>query len=189
MTGARKTDEQRKATIRQNINQAVVSGSMVDIFEAVGLEKSNIGLLDDEFLVQVRNLPERSLAVELLKRLPEGEITSRFASNFMQRSNFCELLGDAITRYQNRSIETALVMEELIDMAKKFRKVAKLGGELGPTGDEIHLYDAQANKESVVCELTDETLHKIVHELTDNLRKNITADWSKRESVRASLRL
>jgi type I restriction enzyme R subunit len=184
-----KPTSSEKPPICQNINQAVVSESMVDIFEAVGLEKPNIGLLVDEFLVQVRNLPERSLAVELLEDLPEGEIKSKFASNLVQQNNFCKLLGNAVTRYQNRSIETAQVMEKLVDMAKKFCKAAKFGEELGLTDDEIRLHDALANNESAVRELADETLNKIVHELTDNLRKNITVDWSKRESVRASLRL
>jgi hypothetical protein len=93
------------------------------------------------------------------------------------------------SRYQNRSIETAQVMEELVEMAKKFRQAAHRGEELGLTEDEIRFYDALANNESAVRELTDETLKKIAHELTENLRKNITVDWSKRESVRASLRL
>jgi len=185
----KKTDEQREAAIRQIINQAVVSESVVDIFDAVGLEKPNIGLLDDEFLAQVRNLPERNLAVELLERLLEGEIKSKFASNLVQQNKFSEMLGNVITRYQNRSIETAQVMEELVDMAKKFREAAKRGEELGLTDDEIRFYDALANNESAVRELTDETLKKIAHELTENLRRNITVDWSKRESVRASLRL
>ncbi|QKQ49582.1 type I restriction endonuclease subunit R [Achromobacter denitrificans] len=185
----KKTDEQREAAIRQIINQAVVSESVVDIFDAVGLEKPNIGLLDDEFLAQVRNLPERNLAVELLERLLEGEIKSKFASNLVQQTKFSDMLGNVIKRYQNRSIETAQVMEELVDMAKKFREAAKRGEELGLTDDEIRFYDALANNESAVRELTDETLKKIAHELTENLRKNITVDWSKRESVRASLRL
>lgn len=185
----KKTDEQREAAIRQIINQAVVSESVVDIFDAVGLEKPNIGLLDDEFLAQVRNLPERNLAVELLERLLEGEIKSKFASNVVQQSKFSEMLGNVIKRYQNRSIETAQVMEELVDMAKKFRVAAQRGEELGLNEDEVRFYDALANNESAVRELTDETLKKIAHELTENLRKNITVDWSKRESVRASLRL
>lgn len=185
----KKTDEQREVAIRQIISQAVVSEHVVDIFDAVGLEKPNIGLLDDEFLAQVRNLPERNLAVELLERLLEGEIKSKFASNVVQQKKFSELLSGVITRYQNRSIETAQVMEELVDMAKKFRQAASRGEELGLNEDEIRFYDALATNESAVLELTDETLKKIAHELTENLRKNITVDWSKRESVRASLRL
>ena len=189
ITAQKKTDEQRELAIRQIINSAVVSESVVDIFDAVGLEKPNIGLLSDEFLAQVKNLPEKNLAVELLERLLEGEIKSRFASNLVQEKKFSELLSDVVTRYQNRSIETAQVMQELVDMAKKFRDAASRGTQLGLTDDEVKFYDALAANESAVHELTDETLKKIAHELTENLRQNITVDWSARESVRATLRL
>jgi len=189
ISSQKRTDEQRDAAIRQIINQAVVSESVVDIFDAVGLEKPNIGLLDEEFLAQVQKLPEKNLAVELLERLLEGEIKSKFASNLIQQKKFSELLTGVISRYQNRSIETAQVMEELVEMAKKFKEAANRGEQLGLTEDEVKFYDALANNESAVKELTDETLKKIAHELTENLRKNITVDWSQRESVRASLRL
>ena len=189
ITAKKRTDEQRDQAIRQIISNAVVSDQVVDIFDAVGLEKPNIGLLDDEFLAQVRNLPEKNLAVELLERLLEGEIKSRFGSNVVQEKKFSDLLGNVIKRYQNRSIETAQVMEELVEMAKKFREAASRGEMLGLTEDEVRFYDALATNESAVKELTDETLKKIAHELTENLRQNLTVDWSERESVRAKLRL
>lgn len=189
ITAQKKTDEQRELAIRQIINSAVVSESVVDIFDAVGLEKPNIGLLSDEFLAQVKNLPEKNLAVELLERLLEGEVKSRFASNLVQEKKFSELLSNVITRYQNRSIETAQVMEELVEMAKKFRDAANRGMQLGLTDDEVKFYDALATNESAVRDLTDETLKKIAHELTENLKRSITVDWSARESVRATLRL
>ncbi len=188
-TATRRTDEQRELVIRQIISQAVVSDSVVDIFDAVGLDKPNIGLLDDEFLAQVQSLPEKNLAVELLERLLEGEIKSRFASNVVQDRKFSEMLASVIARYQNRSIETAQVMEELIEMAKKFREAASRDETLGLTEDEVRFYDALAANESAVRELTDEVLKKIAHELTENLRQNLTVDWSERESVRAKLRL
>jgi type I restriction enzyme R subunit len=189
LTAQKKTDEQRELAIRQIINSAVVSERVVDIFDAVGLDKPNIGLLDDEFLSQVRNLPEKNLAVELLERLLEGEIKSRFASNVVQDKKFSELLSNVITRYQNRSIETAQVMEELVEMARKFREAASRGEKLGLSEDEVKFYDALATNESAVRELSDETLKKIAHELTENLRQNLSVDWSERESVRAKLRL
>ena len=189
VTAQKRTDEQRDAAIRQIISQAVVSERVVDIFDAVGLDKPNIGLLDDEFLAQVKNLPERNLAVELLERLLEGEIKAKFATNVVQQRKFSDLLTSVIARYQNRSIETAQVMEELVDMAKKFRQAASRGEALGLSEDEVRFYDALANNESAVKELTDETLKRIAHELTDNLRKSMTVDWSQRESVRANLRL
>ncbi|UUC94141.1 type I restriction endonuclease subunit R [Comamonas sp. C11] len=189
ITSKKRTDEQRDEAIRLIISNAVVSDQVVDIFDAVGLEKPNIGLLDDEFLAQVKNLPEKNLAVELLERLLEGEIKSRFGSNVVQEKKFSDLLGNVIKRYQNRSIETAQVMEELVEMAKKFREAASRGEKLGLSEDEVRFYDALATNESAVRELTDETLKKIAHELTENLRQNLTVDWSERESVRAKLRL
>ena len=185
----KKTNEERELAIRQIIGSAVVSDEVVDIFNAVGLEKPNIGILDDEFLAQVRNLPERNLAVELLERLMQGEIKARFSGNVVQEKKFSELLTNVIRRYQNRAIETAQVIEELIEMAKKFRAAATRGDELGLTEDEIRFYDALADNESAVRELSDEILKKIAQELTENLRQNLSVDWSERQSVRAKLRL
>jgi type I restriction enzyme R subunit len=189
ISAQKKTDEQRELAIRQIISSAVVSEEVVDIFDAVGLDKPNIGILDDAFLAEVRNLPERNLAVELLERLLEGEIKSRFAGNVVQNKKFSDMLSDVVQRYQNRSIEAAQVMEELVQMAKKFREAAARGEQLGLSEDEVRFYDALANNESAVRELTDETLKKIAHELAENLRKNLTVDWSARESVQAKLRL
>ncbi len=189
ITQQKKTDEARELAIRQIINSAVVSEEVVDIFDAVGLDKPNIGILDDAFLAEVRNLPERNLAVELLERLLHGEITSRFGSNVVQHKKFSDMLGDVVLRYQNRSIEAAQVMEELVQMAKKFREAASRGEQLGLTDDEVRFYDALANNESAVRELSDETLKKIAHELTENLRQNLSVDWSQRDSVQAKLRL
>ncbi len=189
ISAKKKTDEERELAIRQIIGNAVVSGEVVDVFEAVGLDKPNIGLLDDEFLAEVRNLPERNLAVELLERLLEGEIKSKFASNLAQEKKFSELLDNVIKRYQNRSIETAQVIEELIEMAKKFAAASKRGDELGLNDDELAFYDALANNEASVRELGDKILAKIAHELTAGLRQNVTVDWSNRDSVRAKLRL
>ncbi|MDR8016371.1 type I restriction endonuclease subunit R [Ectopseudomonas guguanensis] len=189
ISAKKKTDEERELAIRQIIGNAVVSGDVVDVFAAVGLDKPNIGLLDDEFLAEVRNLPEKNLAVELLERLLEGEIKSKFASNLAQEKKFSELLDSVIKRYQNRSIETAQVIEELIEMAKKFAAASKRGDQLGLNDDELAFYDALANNEASVRELGDEILAKIAHELTDSLRQNVTVDWSNRDSVRAKLRL
>ena len=183
------TNEERELAIRQIIGQAIVSEDVVDIFDAVGLEKPNIGLLDEAFLDEIRHLPERNLAVELLERLLEGEIKSRFKTNVSQEKKFSDLLTNVIKRYQNRSIETAQVIEELIDMAKKFQAAASRGEALGLNDDELAFYDALANNEASVRELGDDILRAIAFELTESLRKNISVDWEKRDSVRAKLRL
>jgi type I restriction enzyme R subunit len=185
----KKTNEERDLAIRQIIGSAVVSEEVVDIFDAAGLDKPNIGILDEDFLNEVRNLPERNLAVELLERLLEGEIKTRFSTNIVQQTKFSDLLANVVKRYQNRSIETAQVIEELIEMAKKFKEAADRGADHGLNNDELAFYDALANNEQSVRELGDETLKKIAHELAESLRKNISVDWAVRESVRASLRL
>lgn len=189
LSAQRRTDEEREIAIRQIIGGAMVSTDVVDIFSAVGLDKPNIGLLDEGFLAQVRNMPERNLAIELLERLLGGEVKSRFATNAVQEKKFSEMLSAVIQRYQNRSIETAQVIEELIEMARKFREASNRGEQLGLTDDQIKFYDALANNESAVRELQDEKLKVIAKELTDGLRRSVTIDWSTRESVRAQLRL
>jgi type I restriction enzyme R subunit len=189
ISSKKRTDEERDLAVRQIIGSALVSNEVVDIFNAAGLEKPNIGILDDDFLNEVRNLPERNLAVELLERLLEGEIKTRFATNVVQNNKFSEMLTSVIKRYQNRSIETAQVMEELIAMAKKFKEEAERGASAGLNSDEIAFYDALADNEESVRELGDETLKKIAHELAESLRKNVSVDWAVRDSVRAKLRL
>ncbi len=189
LSAKRRTDEQREPAIRQISGSAVVSDRVVDRFDAVGLDKPNIGLLDDKFLAQIKDLPERNLAVKLLERLLEGEIKSRFAGTVVQDRKFAQLLADLIKRYLNRSIETAQVMEELVAMARKVCDTATRGETLGLTEDEVRFYVALVNNESAVLELSDETLKKIAHELTQSLRHNLGLDWSRRESVRAQLRL
>ena len=189
ISAKKRTDEEREHAIRQIIGSALVSDQVVDIFDAVGLDKPNIGILDETFLAEVCNLPEKNLAIELLERLLEGEVKTRFATNIVQEKKFSELLTHTIRRYQNRAIETAQVMEELCAMAKKFKEVLQRAESLGLNEDELAFYDALANNEASVKELGDATLKKIAHELTENLRNNVSVDWSVRDNVRAKLRL
>jgi len=188
-TEKKRTNEERELAIRQIIGSALVSDEVVDIFQAVGLDKPNIGILDDDFLNDVRNLPERNLAVELLERLLEGEFRARFATNVVQQVKFSDLLANVIKRYQNRAIETAQVIEELIAMAKQFKEAIGRGEQLGLNTDELAFYDALANNEEAVREMGDDILKKIAHELAENLRQNVSVDWAVRDNVRAKLRL
>ncbi|TDG05115.1 type I restriction endonuclease subunit R [Paraburkholderia guartelaensis] len=183
------TDEQKEHALRQIISRAVVSDQVIDIFSAAGLKRPDIGLLSDEFLEDVRHMKERNLAVELLERLLKGEIKSRFKTNVVQSAKFSELLQQSLTRYRNRAVETAQVIEELIEMAKKFQEAAQRGLHLGLSPDETAFYDALATNESAVRELGDETLKKIAVELVVRLRDSVTVDWATRETVRAKLRV
>jgi type I restriction enzyme R subunit len=186
---AKISDEQREHALRQLVSRAVISGEVVDIFEAVGLKKPNIGILSEEFLNDVRLMPQRNLAVELLERLLRDEIQARFATNVVQNKKFSELLQTALTKYSNRAVETAQVIEELIAMAKQFNEAARRGEDLKLTDEELAFYDALETSESAVRELGDDILRKIAVELTESLRKNVSVDWAVRETVRARLRL
>lgn len=161
----------------------------MDIFEAAGLDRPDIGVLSEEFLNDVRLLPHKNLAVELLERLLKSDIKSRFKTNVVQNKKFSDLLQNALNKYRNRAIETAQVIEELIAMAKEFREASERGDSLGLNPDEMAFYDALETNEASVRELGDSALRQIAVELTDQLRKNVSVDWSVRETVRAKLRL
>lgn len=183
------TDEQKEHALRQIISRAVVSDQVIDIFSAAGLKRPDISVLSDGFLEDVRHMRQRNLAVELLERLLKDQIKSRFKTNVVQSAKFSELLQQSLTRYRNRAVETAQVIEELIAMAKKFQAEAQRGMELGLSPDEMAFYDALATNEVAVRELGDDTLKKIAVELVVKLRGSVTVDWSKRETVRARLRV
>lgn len=181
--------EDMEFAIRQLVSQSVASGEVVDIFAAAGLDKPDISILSDEFLEEVRHLPQKNLAVETLRKLLQGEIRTRSKRNIVQGRSFEKLLEESIRRYQNRAIEAAQVIEELIELAKQMREAQARGEELGLTDDEIAFYDALGTNDSAVMELGDETLKKIAHELVDAVKKNVKIDWTVRENVRAQMRV
>ena len=188
-TSDKKLAEDRKnAVLKQILDNAVVSEGVEDIFKLAGLERPDIGILSDAFLDEVRRLPQRNFAVELLQKLLNDEIRSRSRTNVVIEKKFSERLQAALNRYRSRAIESAQVIEELIGMAKEFREAAKRGEKLGLNDSELAFYDALADNESAVRELGDEILKKIALELTEKLRNSTTVDWQKRESVRARLR-
>ena len=187
--GDHKTDEELDHAIRQIISKAMVSEGVVDIFAAAGLKKPDISILSDEFLAEVQEMPHRNLAVELLRKLLSGEIKTRSKRNVVQARSFAELLEQSVRRYQNRAIETAQVIEELIALAKEMREANARGEALHLTDDELAFYDALEVNDSAVKVLGEPTLVKIARELVDTVRKNVTIDWTVRENVRAHLRV
>jgi type I restriction enzyme R subunit len=187
--GDRKTDEELDHAIRQIISRAMVSDEVVDIFAAAGLKKPDISILSDEFLAEVRDMPQRNLAVELLQKLLKGEIKLRSRRNVVQARSFSEMLEQSLRRYQNRAIETAKVIEELIQLAKDMRQAAQRGETLGLTDDEVAFYDALETNDSAVKVLGDDALRTIARELVTTVRANVTIDWTVRENVRAQLRV
>ena len=175
--------------VRQIISRAVASEGVVDIFAAAGLEKPDISVLSDEFLAEVRGMPHRNLAVELLQKLLKGELATRRRKNVVQARSFAEMLEQTLRRYQNRAIEAAQVIEELIGLAHDMRQANERGEELGLSDDELAFYDALGANDSAVQVLGDETLRDIARELVETVRGNVTIDWTLRENVRAQLRV
>ncbi|MDA8429609.1 MAG: type I restriction endonuclease subunit R [Geobacteraceae bacterium] len=181
-------EEQKNSTMKQILDNAVIAEGVADIFKLAGLDKPNIALLSDEFLEDVRTMKSRNLAVELLEKLLRDEIRARTRSNVVLEKKFGDRLLETLQRYHARAIETAQVIEELIQMAKDFKAAMKRDDELGLNPDEVAFYDALANNESAVRELGDDILKKIAVEITEKLRGSTSVDWQVRESVRAKLR-
>lgn len=182
------TEEEKNSALKQILDNAVIADGVADIFALAGLDKPNIGLLDDDFMADVRNMKSKNLAVELLEKLLRDEIRAHTRTNVVQEKKYSDRLLESLRKYRNRAIETAQVIEELIAMAKEFQEALKRHKELGLSPDELAFYDALAHNESAVRELGDEELKKIATELTDKLRSSTTVDWQVRDSVRAKLR-
>ena len=182
------SEEELDFAVRQIISKAVASDGVLDIFAAAGLDKPDLSVLSDEFLAEVRGMPHRNLAVELLQKLIRGEVSTRRRKNVVQARSFSEMLERTLRRYQNRAIEAAQVIEELIELAKDMREASARGERLGLSEDELAFYDALETNDSAVQVLGDETLRDIARELVGTVRNNVTIDWTVRETVRANLR-
>jgi len=167
----------------------VAPEGVIDIFAAAGLAKPDISILSDDFLAEVRGMPQRNLAVELLQKLLKGELATRRRRNLVQARSFAEMLEQTIRRYQNRAIEAAQVIEELIALARDMREAQARGEALRLSDDELAFYDALEVNDSAVKVLGDETLRDIARELVATVRRSVTIDWTLRENVRAQLRV
>ncbi|MGH8426891.1 MAG: type I restriction endonuclease subunit R [Gammaproteobacteria bacterium] len=187
--GEGKTDEELDHAVRQIVSRAVASEGVVDIFAAAGLQKPDLSVLSDEFLGEVRDMPQKNLAVELLRKLLDGEIRTRRRKNVVQTRSFAAMFEESLRKYQNRAIQAAQVIEELIGLAKEMREAGRRGENLGLSDDELAFYDALEINDSAVKVLGDETLRGIARELVEAVRKNVTIDWAIRENVRAQLRV
>src|SRR5690554_6837822 len=183
------TQEEQSSALKQILDNALIAEGVTDVFALCGLDKPNIGLLSPEFLEDVRQMPYKNFAVELLEKLLKDNIKAHTRNNVVQEKKYGDRLQETLRKYNNRGIESAQVIEELIAMAKQFQAEMERDAALGLNFDEIAFYDALANNESAVRELGDETLKKIAVEITEKLRKSTTVDWQVRESVRARLRI
>ena len=184
-----RAEEDLDLAVRQIVSRSVASEGVMDIFVAAGLEKPDISVLSEEFLAEVQGMPQRNLAVELLQKLLRGELSVRRRTNVVQARSFAEMLEQTLRRYQNRAIEAAQVIEELIQLAREMREAVSRGEKLGLNEDELAFYDALETNDSAVQVLGDETLRDIARELVQTVRSNVTIDWTLRQNVRAQLRV
>lgn len=187
--GDRRSSGEIDHAIRQIVSKAIASEQVIDIFAAAGLKNPDISILSDQFLADVRGMKHRNLAVELLKKLLNDEVKTRSKHNLVQARSFADMLEKSVRRYQNRAIEAAQVIEELIELAKEMRAAQKRGEQLGLTNDELAFYDALEVSDTAVKVLGDDTLRTIAKELVDTVKQNVTIDWTVKESVRAKLRV
>lgn len=185
----KKTTKQLDYELNQLISRAISSDDVVDILASVGLNKPNIAILSDEFLEEVRGMPQKNLAVELLNRLLKGNIKGHSRRNLVQSKKFSEMLEASIRKYQNRTIETTQVIMELIELAKRISEAEKRGEKTGLTEDELAFYDALADNESATEILGDDILKQIARDLTQSIKNSISVDWTIRESVQAKMRM
>ena len=185
----RRTDEEKNTALKQIIDNAIVADGVSDVFDLVGLDKPNIGLLSDEFLEDVKNLPQRNLAVELLEKLLRDEVKARMKTDVVSEKKYSDRILETLRKYHNRAIETAQVIEELIKIAKEMDADFKEAEKLGLNPDEIYFYRALIQNESAVRELGDNNLRDLAKYITEQLRKSTTVDWQVRDSVRAKLRI
>ncbi|MDE2997745.1 MAG: type I restriction endonuclease subunit R [Gemmatimonadota bacterium] len=184
----KRSEEELDHAVRQIVSSAVASEGVIDIFAAAGLDKPDISVLSDDFLAEVQGMEHRNLAVEMLQKLLKGEVAIRRRKNVVQARSFAEMLEQTLRRYQNRAIEAAQVIEELIELAKEMREANERGERLGLSEDELAFYDALETNDSAVQVLGDETLRDIARQLVETVRGNVTIDWTLRENVRANLR-
>jgi type I restriction enzyme R subunit len=184
-----RTNAEIETAIRQIVNDAIISGEVVDVFDAAGIKKPDISILSDEFLADIQGMERKNLAFELLKRLLADEIKTRSQLNLVQGRKFSEMLAEAVKRYQNSLIDSARLIEELIQIAKDLRAADQRGERLNLRPDELAFFDALADNPSAETVLGDTILKQIAHELVEKVRQNTSIDWQMKESVQAQLRV
>ncbi len=187
-TAAPKPEEELNQAVKQIVSRAIAPEGVIDLLAVAGLKKPDISILSEEFLAEVKNMPYRNLAVEVLYKLLDGEIKLRKRKNLVQSRSFAEMLQEAIKRYHHRSIEALQVIQELINLAREMREASKRAEKLGLSEEELAFYDALETNDSAVKVLGDEILRKIAQTLVKTVRENVTVDRTIREDRRAYLR-
>jgi type I restriction enzyme R subunit len=187
--GRWQTPAEREAAIRQLVSRAIAPGEVIDVFTAAGLPRPDISILDDAFLESVRDMPQKNLAVDLMRRLLSNELKQQRRRNVVQSRSFEKLLEESIRRYENRARETQEILDELIELARDMNAARRRGDDLNLTEDELAFYDALEVNDSAVAILGDDELQAIARELVSAVKRNTSIDWTLRENVRAQMRV
>ena len=188
-TGSGKTDEEIETTIRQVIDQALVSDQVIDVFDAAGIKKPDISILSDDFLMELKDMQHKNVALEVLKKLLNDEIKSRTKTNLVQSKKLLEMLEQSINRYHNKILTAAEVIDELIKLSKNIVEMDDEPKKLGLTSYEYAFYTAVSNNDSAKELLQQEKLRELAVELTNTIQQNASIDWNIKESVRAKLKV
>lgn len=188
-TGSGKTDEEVETAIRQVIDRALISEQVIDIFDAAGIKKPDISILSEEFLLEVKNMEHKNLALEVLKRLLNDEIKARTKKNLIQSKTLMEMLEASIKNYHNKIITAAEVIEELIKLGKEIQEMDKEPKEMGLTDFEYAFYTAIANNTSACEVMEKEKLRELAVVLFEKVKANASIDWTIKESVKAKLKV
>lgn len=183
-----KSDYEVETAIRQIVDDALSSDGVIDIFEAAGIKAPSVSILSDEFLLEVKNMQQKNIAFELLKKLLSDEVKVRKTQNLVQGKKFSEMLESVVKRYHNNQIDSAQVLQELSEIAKGMRLEDHRADELGLSPEEYAFYSVLKENDSTSF-LEDDKMKELIHTIVDVIRKNATVDWSKRDDVRAQLRL
>ena len=184
-----RSDEEIETTIRQVIDQALVTEQVIDIFDASGIKKPDISILSEEFLLEVKNMKHKNIALEVLKKLLNDEIKTRSKTNLVQSKSLMEMLENSIKKYHNKIITAVEVIDELINISKDIKSMDKEPKELGLTDFEYAFYTAVANNESAKELMSKDVLRELAVVLTQKVRENASIDWTIKESVRAKLKI
>ena len=188
-TGSGRTDEELETTIRQVIDKALVSDRVIDVFDAAGIKKPDISILSDEFLMELKDMQHKNVALEVLKKLLNDEIKSRAKTNLVQSKKLLEMLEQSINRYHNKILTAAEVIDELINLSKDIVQLDSEAQKLGLSEYEYAFYTAVANNDSAIELIQQDRLRELAVELTNTIQQNASIDWNIKESVRAKLKV
>lgn len=184
----KKSKKEMEARVNQILEKSIISEEVIDVFDALGMERPEVSILSEEFLEEVRMMKQKNLAVEMLKKLLEGNLKAMERTNLVKSEKFSEKLKKSLNKYRNQALTNAEVISELIKLAKEISKMKSREEELGLTKDEVAFYDALTDDDAVKDFIDEKVLKQMAHELTETIRRSLTIDWSIKKSAQAGMR-